>query len=47
MVLKLNFSDPLYVSSEREKDTVSMQFPAPELFVALSDSLMLADDYQI
>ena len=45
LVLHLNFSDPLYVSSTTRRDTLSITILGNRLFLASSDLYQLAQNY--
>jgi hypothetical protein len=45
--LKLNFSEPLQISSSDTDDVLSIEFPIHQLFAAKSDGFMLEANYTI
>lgn len=47
MTIKLNFTNPIYVSSFDGKDEMTMKFLATNLFMAASDGHFLADGYEL
>jgi hypothetical protein len=47
LVLNLTFSDPLYVSSTTQRDTLSITILGNRLFLASSDLYQLAKNYRI
>mmetsp|Transcript_2427 Transcript_2427/g.3710 ORF Transcript_2427/g.3710 Transcript_2427/m.3710 type:complete len:159 (-) Transcript_2427:1666-2142(-) len=47
LVLKLNFSDPLYVSTFGVKDTLEIGFPTPLFFKAKVDEFPLVANYSL
>ena len=47
IVLSLNFSDPLYVSSSTKSDLLSIKFLANKLFLSKLDLVKLEASYEI
>jgi len=45
--IKLNFTNPLYISTFGEKDTLDIQFLNTSLFKASLDNYLLAQNYSI
>lgn len=43
----MKFTNPLYVSSEPDKDHISVKFVTNKLFMSKADNLTLAENYTI
>jgi hypothetical protein len=45
--LMLEFTNKMYVSSQPDKDYISLQIKTPEFFMSKSDNMTLKSDYKI